>query len=130
MGMHSLLCWDRTQTINHVIYFKKQEEMSNSACEYIIYTPGQKQNVILLHTVIAPSPGPRQLILFVLPMKFCTQMEQNRDPVELAELLFLYCSISFFFFFFLVFGYLLAPGWFIISTHKFDGTQTHARATP
>lgn len=107
--------------------------MSDSACEYIIYTPGQKQDVMLLHTVITPSPGPRQLILFVLPMKFCTQMEQNRDPVELAELLFLCCSISFFFFFlFFVFGYLLAPGWFIISTHKFDGTQTHvyARATP
>lgn len=74
--------------------------MSDSACEYIIYTPGQKQNVMLLHTVITPSPGPRQLILFVLPMKFYTQMEQNRDPVELAELLFLCCSISFFFFVF------------------------------
>lgn len=74
--------------------------MSDSACEYIIYTPGQKQDVMLLHTVITPSPGPRQLILFVLPMKFCTQMEQNRDPVELAELLFLCCSISFIFFFF------------------------------
>lgn len=72
--------------------------MSDSAFEYIIYTPGQKQNVMLLHTVITPSPGLRQYI-FVLPMKFCTQMEQNRDPVELAELLFLCCSISFFFFF-------------------------------
>lgn len=41
-------------------------------------------------------PAPRQLILFVLLMNFCTQMEQNRDPVELAELLFCYCTIFLF----------------------------------
>lgn len=79
--------------------------MSDSSCESIIYTPGWKQNVILVHTVITPFPAPRQLILFALPMKFCTQMEQNRDPVELAELLFCCCS----FFFVFVFGCLLAP---------------------
>lgn len=70
--------------------------MSDSSCESIICTPGWKRNVILAHTVITPFLAPRQLILFVLPIKFCTQMEQNRDPVELAELLFCSCSISFF----------------------------------
>lgn len=68
------------QSANQVIYFKKQEELSDCSCEYIIYTPGWKQNVIPVHTVITPSPGMRQLILFVLPMKFCTQVIQNRDP--------------------------------------------------
>lgn len=82
--------------------------MSDSSCESIIYTPGWKQNVIPAHTVITLFPAQRQLILFVLPMKFWTQMEQNRDPVELAELLFRCGSISFFFV--VVFRCLLAPG--------------------
>lgn len=41
-------------------------------------------------------PAPRQLILFVLLMNFCTQMEPNRDPVELAQLLFCDCTIFLF----------------------------------
>lgn len=60
--------------------------MSDCSCEYITYTQGRvyiiysQQNVIPVQTVITPSPGTRQLILFALPMKFCTQMLQNRDP--------------------------------------------------
>lgn len=106
--------------------------MSDSACEYIIYTPGQKQNVMLLHTVITPSPGPRQLILFVLPMKFCTQMNKTEIPSSLLNCCFSAAQFPFFvvFFFVLFSGICLHRGGSLslhtsLMAHKH--TYTHAQ---
>lgn len=112
--------------------------MSDSSCEYIIYTPGRKQNVLLLHTVINPSPGPRQLILFVLPMKFCTQMEQNRRiPSSSLNCCFSAARFPFWFFLFCfrvsagtgVIHYLDTQIWWHTETHVYAHATLYGAAT-